>query len=298
MKPECHVCGGRDAVAAFTKDGFDHFRCLTCDALYLYPVPAGEVLSEYYVEQEDATRSSQCWDRGELDYRHYEPIWDLALRQIERGSGRGPLLDVGCGGGQFLAFARKRGWDQLEGIEYAPGAAVRAREQSGAEVYTVDFLASDLAADHYAGITMWNVIEHAPSPRAFVSEVDRLLRQSGVFVADCPNRHGLTMRVIRDNAYVVMPPEHLTYFSHRSLRHLLESAGLQVQRLGSNTIYINDWVRFFAKPKGEAEARKAHLTWYGRITSMGLGMLLIKLANVFLNVARLGDQMLVAARKP
>ncbi len=297
MTPECPVCERRDAVAAFTKEGFEHFRCGGCDAVFLHPVPSAEALAEYYVDEEDATRSSQCWERGEVDYRHYEPIWDEALRHIERGSGRGPLLDVGCGGGQFLAFARQRGWEELAGIEYAPGAAARARERSGAEIHSVDFVSSNLAADHYAGVTMWNVIEHAPAPRSFVAEVARLLRPGGVYVADCPNRHGLTMRFIGAGAYVVMPPEHVTYFSHRSLRHLVESAGLRVEKLGSNTVYVNDWVRFITRPAGEGEARRAHLTWYARITGPRLGRGLIAMANVFLDLLRLGDQMFVVARR-
>lgn len=298
MTPECPVCGEHDSVAAFSKQGYDHFHCKTCGALYLFPVPSSEVLAEYYVEKEGATRSSQCWEREGGDYRHYEPIWDEALRLIERGSGRGPLLDVGCGGGQFLAFARERGWEQLEGIEYAPGAAARARERSRAEVHSIDFVCSNLAAGHYAGITMWNVIEHAPAPRAFAAEVARLLRPSGGFVADCPNRHGLTMRLIGTGAYVVMPPEHVTYFSHRSLRRLVEDAGLEVERLGSNTVYVNDWVRRITQVRDEAEARAAHLTWYGRATGSRLGMGLIGVVNVLLNALRLGDQMFVAARKP
>ncbi len=298
MRRECPVCAGREAAPAFTKDGFDHFACATCGALYLHPVPSDEVLAEYYVEREAATRSSQCWERGAVDYRHYEPIWDEALRRIERGSGRGPLLDVGCGGGQFLAFARKHGWRELEGIEMAPGAAATARRRSGAEIHTVDFVAAELAAGRYAGVTMWNVIEHAPAPRAFVAEVARLLRPAGVFVADCPNRLGLTMRVIGSAAYVVMPPEHVTYFGHRSLRRLLEGAGLGVERLGSNTLYVNDWVRFLTRPADEKAAREAHLAWYARFTGGGLGRALIAGANVLLNALRLGDQLFVIARKP
>lgn len=286
------------ADPSFAKDDYQHFHCRECHALYLSPLPSESELSEYYVAQEEATRSSQCWERNEQDYRHYEPIWDTALEQIEKSGGRGPLLDVGCGGGQFLAFARRRGWEDLAGIEYAPGAAARAHEVSGATIHSVDFLASGLAADHYAGVTMWNVIEHAPDPRAFVAEVHRLLRPSGVYVADCPNRRGVTMRVIGKDAYVVMPPEHLTYFSHRSLRRLLKDGGLSIDMLASNTIYLNDWVRFLGKPKEEQEAREAHLTWYARVTSSQPFLSLIGIANVVLNALRLGDQMLVAARKP
>lgn len=298
MTPQCPVCRSQDARPAFEKEGFSHFTCRGCQAIYLFPVPSESTLSDYYVAKEAQTRSSQCWEREEHDYRHYEAIWDEALRDIERKAGRGPLLDVGCGGGQFLAFARGRGWDALEGIEHAPGAAAVARERSGAEIHSVDFLHSGLASGRYAAVTMWNVIEHAPDPRAFVAEVSRLLRPGGLYVADCPNRFGLTMRVIGAPAYVVMPPEHLTYFSHRSLRRLLEDGGLRVAKLASNTIYINDWVRFLAKPREETEAREQHRSWYARFTRASWMLGAIRLANVFLNATRLGDQMLVAAQKP
>ena len=296
--PRCPVCAGTNARPSFTKDDYEHFHCQDCDALYLFPVPSDAELSEYYVAQEAATRSSQCWERGEQDYRHYEPIWDSALRKIEQRAGKGPLLDVGCGGGQFLAFARERGWDEIEGIEVAPGAASRAAEVSGAQIHSVDFLASGFAAERYAGITMWNVIEHARDPGAFAREVARLLRPQGMYVADCPNRRGITMRVIGKAAYVVMPPEHLTYFSHKSLRRLLDDAGLRVRELSSNTVYINDWVRYLGAHKAEAEAREAHLAWYARATRSRLSLGMIAFANVLLNATGLGDQMLVAAQKP
>ena len=297
MKPTCPICHSQTARLAFEKEGFRHYACRECQAIYLFPVPDENELSDYYVAKEAETRSSQCWEREEHDYRHYEAIWDAALSDIERRAGRGPLLDVGCGGGQFLAFAKRRGWSELEGIEYAPGAAEVARARSGAEVHSVDFLSSGLAGDRYAGVTMWNVIEHAPSPRAFVGEVQRLLRPGGVYVADCPNRFGVTMRFIGEDAYVVKPPEHLTYFSHRSLRHLLETSGLVVERLSSNTIYINDWVRFLKRPAAEAEAREQHLSWYTRFTSSSLMLAMIGVANSFLSAARLGDQMLISASK-
>ncbi len=235
-EPECPICGAGEADEAFSKDGFRHFHCRHCQALYLFPAPTEPELTDYYIARADQTRSSQCWERGDRHFRHYEPIWDKALGLIESYAGRGPLLDVGCGGGQFLAFASQRGWEQLEGIEPSPPAATLARERAAAIVHSTDFLSSRLVAGRFAGITMWNVLEHSATPRAFVEEVHRLLRPSGVFVADCPNRYGVTMRLIGKRAFVVMPPEHATYFSHRSLRTLLESAGFGIQWIESNTI--------------------------------------------------------------
>jgi len=298
VRPECPVCLAASAEESFSKDGYRHFDCRACRALFLFPPPSREQLDRYYVAHAERTCSSQCWEREAQDYRHYEAIWGAALADIERLSGRGPLLDVGCGGGQFLAFARSRGWDELMGIEVSPPAAARARERSGAIVHECDFASAGLEPERFAGVAMWNVIEHAPRPRDFVREVARLLRPGGACVADCPNRFGVTLRAIGPRAYVVMPPEHVTYFSHTALRMLLEAEGLRVRRLGSNTVYLNDWLRFFGGPQEEARARKRHLAWYGRVTGSRLALGAIGAANALLDLARLGDQLLVTAQKP
>lgn len=296
--PRCPVCGGERCTPSFVKDGFAHFDCRGCRTLFLHPVPSAAALARHYQARPECTRSSQCWERDAPHTRHYEALWDRALGQIEAGSGVGPLLDVGCGGGQFLAFAGGRGWDALEGIEPSPPAAAAARERTGAAVHEADFLGAELAPDRYAGITLWNVIEHAASPRAFVRQAARLLRPGGVFVADCPNRDGLTLRLIGDAAYVVMPPEHLTYFSHRSLRTLLVAEGLRVRSLSSNTIYVNDWVRHLGRIQEESKARRSHLAWYTRFTRFRAFLWGIALANLVLGLTRLGDQLLVVAQKP
>ena len=93
-------------------------------------MPSASELERYYGAEAEHTRSRQCWSREEVHYRHYEAIWSEALARIEENSGRGPLLDVGCGGGQFLAFARARGWRELEGVEPSPEAAERARQRA------------------------------------------------------------------------------------------------------------------------------------------------------------------------
>lgn len=297
VNPQCPICLQHDADESFTKDGFRHFSCRSCRGLYLFPTPSQSELDDYYVAQGEDVWSSQCWERGSPDLLHYEAIWRDALAEIERRVGRGPLLDVGCGGGQFLAFARQQGWEELAGIELSPIAAAAARERSGAVIHSTDFLSSELEPDRFVGVTMWNVIEHSRAPRAFVEEARRLLRPGGVYVADCPNRYGITMRSLGKRAYVVMPPEHLIYFDHRSLRRLLESGGLRVQRLACNTIYINDWVRFLTRPAAEAEARASHLSWYSRATGSRFALGAIRYANLLLNAARLGDQMFVVGQK-
>ena len=79
--------------------------------------------------------------------------------QVEELSGRGPLLDLGCGTGQFLTFAYEQGWRELMGLELAPAAAATARKRVSAEIYV-----SDLTETSRGGALrrrfLWDIIEH------------------------------------------------------------------------------------------------------------------------------------------
>ena len=298
VEPKCPVCFSGNPREAFQKNGYDHWSCQQCDALYVFPVPTAEALADYYAENAEQPNSSQCWEGEALHFRHYEAIWAAALRAAKAQAGAGPLLDVGCGGGQFLAFARRQGWDSLCGVELSEPAAELARARSGAEIHSSDFLDSVLPASSQAVVTMWNVIEHAPQPRAFVQEVHRLLRPGGVFIADCPSRRGLTMSLIGPQAWVVMPPEHLTYFSPTALRTLLEAEGLSLVRLASNTIYLNDWLRYLrGSDVEESESRQSYRAWYERVTRSAMALWGIRGIDLLLGATGLGDQMLLVAQK-
>ena len=68
-----------------------------------------------------------------------------------------------------------------------------------------------------------------------------------MLVISTPHRHGLTMRVFGSRSYVVMPPEHLIYFSVTGIRALLESEGFaidsaELSMIPKTTVEIGDEV--------------------------------------------------------
>jgi len=293
--PVCPACGAAEARFCFAKNGHDLFQCRSCSALYVFPVPSREELAEFYRRTEGEQKSSLCWTGSR---RHSWKTWRWALEGIERRAGRGPLLDVGCGAGQFLDFARRRGWTKLSGVELSLQAASRAREVPGAAIYMGDLLELALPSESFAGITMWDVIEHLPDPRAMIREARRLLRPGGVLVISVPNRHGLAMRIFRRHSIVVSPPEHLTYFSRAAIRKLLESEGFAIEAIRCIDIYLREWTRLFAKsPEGEAAETTLYRSFYDRLTGSRLFLAAMDVANRLLNLTRLGDQLLVLSRK-
>ena len=88
--PECPVCSARESDAAFSKDGFHHFQCRRCRALYLFPAPTDAELAAYYVARAEETRFG---DRALVDLLLQG--FDLLGRLVAGVGAEGePALDV------------------------------------------------------------------------------------------------------------------------------------------------------------------------------------------------------------
>jgi O-antigen chain-terminating methyltransferase len=137
----------------------------------------------------------------------------------------GPVLDVGCGRGEFLELCREAGIE-ARGIDTDAGMVARCRE-AGLAVEQADALGhlAGLADDTLGGIFCAQVIEHLP-PDALVALV-RLahakLRPGGLLLCETPNPACLT--VFSGAFYVDLT--HVKPIHPEAARFLLETAGFR-----------------------------------------------------------------------
>lgn len=126
--------------------------------------------------------------RGETDelLAHYEPIAD-------RFRGQGPVVDVGCGDGDFLTLLADR---EIEcwGVE-TDATLARSATDRGHLVRVGDGveILGNLGDRSLGGIVLIQVIEHIP-PSAIpvlVREAARVLRPGGVLFMETPNPSSL-----------------------------------------------------------------------------------------------------------
>ena len=289
MSTLCPLCESRDGRPAFEKKDYAHYECLGCRALYVSPRPTANEIAQFYRRKGAESLSSVCWSEDSDSHRHWQDTWRRLLSEVERRSGRGPLLDLGCGTGQFLAFAHEQGWRELTGVELVPEAAAIAQKRVGAEIHVSDLTETSLEGEHFAVVFLWDIIEHIGDVGAFLREVHRLLRPGGLAVIGTVNRHGVSLRVLRERALTVSPPEHLTFFTRAGLSEAVAAAGLELTRCWSATIYLREWTR---------RADIDHYTeWRSRLTGGSLFRCAMTIANLALRLTNLGDELIAIARK-
>lgn len=147
----------------------------------------------------------------------------------------GSVLDVGCGAGVLGAALKRRGIVEVVGVEIDPDAAATA-EKVLDRVHIGDIEAIDLpyGTSTFDCIILADVIEHLRDPWALLKRLVPLLKADGRVIASLPNvRHWSVVRGLLQGEWTYLPAgildqNHFRFFTLKSGRALLESAGLTV----------------------------------------------------------------------
>lgn len=111
--------------------------------------------------------------------------WDV-LRTVKFLNARlnrsDPVLDIGCYASEITSILFKLGYSNLAGADLNPNI-VKMPHQNSIRYHVTDFMHTDFGDTSFAAITSISVIEHGFAPNPLLTEVTRLLRPNGYFVA-------------------------------------------------------------------------------------------------------------------
>jgi SAM-dependent methyltransferase len=291
----CPLCSSEDSIPRFERDGYTFRDCDRCRTLFVGVAPSQEELRRLYTEYAPERGSTLCWDvRSRHDTTSFIRVLDSALESV----GYGPVLDIGCGTGAFLSCARQRSWTDLTGLEISSRAAAEARSVSGAVVSETTFDDATLPHDHYAVVGLWDVLEHLRSPADALRRVRQVLLPGGIVAISTPNRFGLSVSLFGRQSVVACPPEHLLIASRQGLRLALTAAGLSAEGIWSEDVRVREWTRWPDAPTPTPMQRQRYCWIQDRITGARWFGTARSIANVLLRTMRIGDQLLVIAKRP
>lgn len=202
----------------------DIARCPACGHMQLDPMPSELLLTVGYADAVSADYIEEEAGQRETARR--------ALARIEaHRPGRGALLDLGCWVGFLLAEARVRGW-RATGLEPSAFASAYARDVLGLDVITGELLTTPLPARSFDVVTMGDVVEHLPEPRAALERVRELLVPGGLLWLALPDAGSTVARAMGRRWWSVLPT-HVQYFTRRSVAALLNASGFQVLEIAT-----------------------------------------------------------------
>jgi SAM-dependent methyltransferase len=249
----------RDRIFFVAPGEWTMWRCASCGSGYLDPRPTpesiGRAYERYYTHDEPwvpavpenafqrlraglangyrnrryGTRSRPALGVGYWIGRVARPLAlpaDRSFRFLARRAGDGErprVLDVGCGGGAFLAAAAQAGWEAV-GIDFDAKAVEGARRRGlDARLGGLERVAHEV--DAYDAVTLSHVIEHLHDPAGALATIHGILKPGGRLYVETPNIDALGRLLYGRHWRGLEPPRHLVIFNRRGLADLLRRSG-------------------------------------------------------------------------
>ena len=227
----CAVCQTvTEQEILYEKWGYSILRCKVCYLGSAY-VDDGFDASRIYSEDYFQGRRKD----GYADYVGSERVLRREFRRVLNkirlyGPSEGRLLEVGCAYGFLLLEAQQ--YFESYGIEICEEAA-RACQSRGLNVHcgTVNrkFLKENGSFDL---IIMLDVIEHLQEPAEVLRWLYEALSRRGSLMISTGDWESVIARVLKKHWRLMTPPQHLFYFSRRTMTGLLEKIGFRVAYCG------------------------------------------------------------------
>lgn len=205
----CVICNS-DQLTVLPRYKDHHLvECQNCHFIFSQDIPTREELNTYYNDNYD--RTSYFSPITEKRYEELLDSWEPFRKN-------NTILDVGCGNGFFLEVAKKKGWN-VQGIEISSNAGEVCKAK-GIEVFegTIREFEKDVQYDIVVSI---EVIEHLSYPHLFAKKISELIRPGGLLYITTPNFNSLLRYRLKERYDVIDYPNHLGYFTHKTLNRLL-----------------------------------------------------------------------------
>lgn len=226
---ECRICFSQSELYEI-KNGFAIAKCPKCGFGQVDVSP--DVLAAFY------DKSYFDGDKAAFSQQERQTISPAMRFWIESQiSGRAPLrvLEIGPGLGGPVAgyFQQTRVHDTYEAIEISAYATERlcARGLTVRQGRVVDPQILDACRSSYDLVFATEVIEHDLEPHAFLSAVYTLLKPGGRAAFTTGNFDGWVSRHNKKDWYYLDPPAHVSFYTPRSARKALSTAGFKNARV-------------------------------------------------------------------
>jgi len=223
------------------KDNYTVINCEECGYWHVYPMPTEDELNNYYESKyyHNLGDNRSMTDKLDDPDGFYAIQYEDGLRYITKIFPRDlpkTIIDIGAGYGDFLIFMKNNGWSAC-GVEPSKYAYQNIKDKSldiklgNIEQVYAEFKPASL-------VTLNSVLEHVGDPRRVLDVIrDYLLLPRGILSIIVPNDFNilqdLAKRTVLKNTpekqyYWVVPPEHINYWTIKTIRKFLKRCGFEV----------------------------------------------------------------------
>jgi len=236
-RPVCEVCQqtGSTLVAKYTRSPWPVVACNACGFVYLGRVPDYEDLSvnlaweKQHADEKERRKKVNKLARFDSLTRFRLKLGKVIdrSRHTKGVSASGRVLEIGCGGSTRIPEG-----PTPYGIEISEGLAKKARPVFEARGGTVHHEPATTGIERFPegffdSIIMRSYLEHEAQPRLILERAFKRLKPGGTILLRSPNYNSANRFIMGAEWCGFRFPDHVNYFTPRSLKALAESIGYE-----------------------------------------------------------------------
>lgn len=230
LHTKCLICGS-SKITPLKGYNRDHlYKCAKCLFVFSRPIPSNELLDKTYKNY------------GRAHHHEISPITIKRYRELlsifETHRQLNKILDVGCGSGHFLESASKHGWEAY-GTEFSE-SLYNLCLTKGLNMALGNLDPASYRPESFDVVTSFEVIEHINNPLEELSKFYKLLRPGGIVYCTTPNFNAVQRLINGQNFRTILSyPEHLSYYTPKTLKAAFERVGFKTLSIGSTGIALS-----------------------------------------------------------
>lgn len=272
LRSRCEVCGGNSAapVKAYTTDMWPLMECGDCSFTFLTRVPDygalnTEIAWDKSRAEERKRRRKRRWARIDMATRFRLRIGRLidGARHNRACADNQNVLEIGCGSGTRIPEG-----PTPFGIEISENLAAVAAPIYEARGGRLVHSAATVGIEGFPNgffdtIIMRSYLEHEAAPRLILTRAFAKLKPGGKVTLRLPNYASLNRHVMRREWCGFRFPDHVNYFTPRSLRRLGESIGFKFQWRNWFSLFDDNIIAVLSKPTTPVSLQLDGRGWEG-----------------------------------
>jgi len=239
-RKECPLCFSENFRYLFTKHGFDHMLCESCELIFTHQVldPKKIEFLQEGKEGDDYGMYKLNPVTNERDRKKFEITFEI----LEKYTDIKNIFDIGSQSGTFLDWAKEKGYSII-GHEYH-NEIRKIAQSKGHKV-----LSEDLGSIHFDQefdlITCWDYVDHMLNPHAIIENISKYLKTRGLFFFAINNRDSLSARIMHADSPIFVGPHHTMHYGINQLKILMKDFELLYSdSYVSELNWISNWLNF------------------------------------------------------
>lgn len=216
-------------------------RCNKCGLIYSNPILPAKQIEKFY--RESGTIYHQHIDNLNKTYGFY-------LKKAEEFiPNKQKLLEIGCGNGFFLQWAKDHGWREVRGVEPGENSVRQAPKWLKENIIIDVFKPNQFKANFFDCVVVFQTLDHLVEPNKAIAEIRRILKKGGVVLVIVHDVSSWSAKLLGERSPII-DIEHIYLFDKKTLPMIFEKHGFEVVEVFDvvNTHALGYWIYLAPMP--------------------------------------------------